>query len=170
MINSLLLLLTCVLALLTPALSQELRTNGLSFGEIRMDQAASEVEEAIGLPDLKGEKTEEAASGEILEEWHYGKLGLFLEMAQSGPEAPQRVYRISATEPSTWKWLDLVGIGTSRAELHQIFSKFPKDDFLEILRQEESVYAVLYKEAYVIVGFELRGGLVSEIFLGPGPE
>lgn len=170
MIKRTLLLCSCFLALLSPSLGQEIEAKGLTFGEISIEQAAKLVEKAIGPPDLKGEKIEEAASGEILEEWHYGSLGLFIEMAQLGLEAPQRVYRISATEPSTWKWLDLVGIGTSQAELHQIFSRIPEDDSIEIARQDENVYALFFTEPHMIVGFELRGGLVSEIFLGPGPE
>ena len=53
MINRILLLFSFVLALLGPAMGQELHSKGLSLGEIRIDQAATEVEKAIGLPDLK---------------------------------------------------------------------------------------------------------------------
>lgn len=174
------LIAVCALLLLSSlAIAQEGREEPwanpawITLGDIRLDMTQAEVLSILKKPARMGPKSFEGATGYKIQTWYYPRLGLELEMATEESQTPLTfLYRITAKAPCQWQAFNGIKIGSSINEARATAAQVRDSGEAESWDSpgEPTIIGMLWKHTHQVLSFNLRGGRVAEIFLGPGPE
>jgi hypothetical protein len=156
------------LSLALPSLAE--RKSPFAFGKLSLNQGSAKVLRALGPPAEKGEIEEEMATGEMVQRWSYPKLGLEIDMSQSEGSKGFTVYRIMAEAPCDMRGYRGVNIGAFAVEINALARELENSKDVEVSRSGDEGFGFLWTEEYQMLSLTLKGGKVSEIYLGPGPE
>lgn len=162
----------CVLCLLSllltgPALGQQ-ETGSTCIGPICLDMAEKAVVQHLGQPNTRSEIVMEGATGNYIQTWKFSD-GLEIELAGEKQDDPDRkVYRINVESPCRQTGRDGLAIGMNRDRALEILKSMTNEgaDF----EADDDYASVFWTEKWIVLGVGFENGVVSSIFLGPGPE
>ena len=127
-----------------------------------------EIVAKLGEPEHKGEVSAEPATGETLQAWSYESRGIKLEMSGLGEGEQVALYRAILRPPAKLEAIGGIHLGTEREEALAILKEVRGE--VGRFHEGESGASVLWEPTWVNLGIEFTDGIVSQIYLGPGPE
>lgn len=160
-------LLTVLLALacLLPSLADPPPFSAASekVGPLKLGMPGAQVQAAFGKPQSQGAWIDEAATGLQVQEWKYPARGVFVTVSRENASATPRVERFRVTRPSGHATSKGVKVGDTAAKVKAAYGKL-------VSAEESSGSALVVGSIYDGVIFTLKGGKVTEIFVGAAAE
>ena len=148
----------------TPLKAAEKSVTAEPLGKIALGQKADAVVKLLGKPESKGEDTLWAATGEWVQQWKLPALGLELGMASAKKGGGKTVSSITATGACKLSTARGISIGSPVAAVRKAYGK------LEEKQQSRPGETFVAGSVYGGIIFTLKGGKVSEIFIGAAAE
>jgi PBP1b-binding outer membrane lipoprotein LpoB len=138
-----------------------------ALGSLKTGLTAKEVLTLLKAPEKKGTIQEEEATGLFVQTWDYPTLGVSLQMASETKKGAQSINSLSLAAPSTYKTKRGIGIGGTLAALKSAYQNAMSKEDLDRTDPEGSYLA---GSVYGGLSFQLKGGQISEIFMGAMAE
>jgi hypothetical protein len=113
-------------------------------------------------PTSKGKEILEAATGLLVQDWNFPKLGLTLKMGRPTKKDPLKVESILAVAPCPYVTDKLVGIGDTAKSVKQAYSAS--------LSAESTPEILVVGSIYGGTMFSIKKGKVVQIFIGAAAE
>ena len=135
-----------------------------SLGELRLGQSKEGVTKVLGKPDIKGEDTNWAATGDWVQEWRYGKHGVTLDMSSEKKGGAKTVLNIHVKSPCAFATARGIRIGSTEAEVRKAYGNVQDKE------QSEPGRTFVAGSIYGGVIFTFTKGKVAEIFIGAAAE
>lgn len=129
---------------------------------IHLGDSATQVVKILKEPASKGKETEEAATGLIVQDWKFPKLGLTLKMGRASQKDPQKVESILAVAPCPYVTDKLIGIGDTAQAVKQAYSAS--------LSAESTPEVLVAGSIYGGTMFSIKKGKVVQVFIGAAAE
>lgn len=135
------------------------------FGDIRLTESYQEIYRKLGQPEHKPIMELWEADGMLHEDWDYKRKGLVLNMISEArkPEQTRNVFSITAKAPCTYKTTRGIGIGSSYAEVTQMYK-----GMIDESTTDQTMITV--GTVYGGILFSFKGDKVETIFLGAAAE
>jgi len=138
--------------------------SGERLGKITLGQKAEAVFQHLGKPDSKGKDTLWDATGEWVQEWRFPTHGLTLNMASGKKGGAKTVSSIIAAASCTLSTARGIKVGNSVANVRKAYG------VVEEKTESEPGKSFVAGSIYGGVIFTLKGGRVTQIFLGAAAE
>ena len=129
---------------------------------IHLGDTATQVVKLLKEPASKGKEIDEAATGLIVQDWKFPKLGLTLKMGRASKKEPQKIESILAVAPCPYVTDKLVGIGDTAQAVKQAYSAS--------LSAESTPEILVIGSIYGGTMFSIKKGKVVQIFFGAAAE
>jgi len=132
------------------------------LGQLALGKKPAEVVKLLGEPESKGKKQLQEATGTSVQDWNYPAKGLTITMEFAGKD--QSVSMIRASAACTLATARGIKIGSTEAAVKKAYGRERDKDSSK--DGESFVAGSLYDG----VVFTIKGGKVSEIFIGAAAE
>ena len=137
-----------------------------SFGQLRLNMSAAQIEALLGEPQAKSAFEESAATGEFTQEWAYPDAGLTLTMSAKSRHGALSLGHLHAKFPSTSLTARKIGIGSTWDAVNAAYGDVHDDAGLD--PADKSVFTA--GSVYGGVLFSFEAGKVASIFMGAAAE
>lgn len=135
-----------------------------ALGELASGLADKDVVAKLGEPKRKEGREEEAATGDIVDLWHYPEQGIVLTMRSQTMTGPQSISGITIKAPCPLQTKLGVGVGSTRADVVAGYGAFKDPEFPA--GPEQFIAGSVYGGTF----FDFTKDEVVSIFMGAGAE
>lgn len=135
-----------------------------AIGKLETGLADAEIVQLLGEPESKDGREEEAATGDIVDLWHYPTKGIVLTMSSKTMTSAQWVRGISVDPPCSLATKAGIAIGSTRAEVRAAYGPLEDPDFRG--EPERFIVGTLYGGLFL----DFADDAVTSMYLGDGAE
>ena len=135
-----------------------------SFGGLTLGMTPKQFTKRLPCTVKKDEPVLWDSIGEIIQEWNYADCGIKLQLSTSGPNKPQTIFSIKATNPSQLKTNRNIGIGSDFAQVIEAYSEFA--DYADNQAGETFIAGSTFGGLFI----RFVDNRVSGLFLGASAE
>lgn len=135
-----------------------------AMGALQTGLDDADVIRVLGEPERKDGREEEAATGDIVDLWHYPAKGIVLTMVSKTMTSPQSISGISIDPPCTLATRMGIAIGSTRDEVRDAYGTLEDPEVRGT--PERFIVGTLYGGLFL----EFEGDAVASMYLGAGAE
>ena len=137
---------------------------GERIGPLVPGMQEGEVLRLLGAPGSKSASVEEAATGNIVQNWVYKRKGIDIKMAKSEKNGKYSIESLSVKRPCSFTTARGIRIGST---LEEVKKAYPPDTWDREFCSDERIVA---GSIYGGLIFHIKNGMVVSLFLGAAAE
>lgn len=141
-----------------------------SAGPLKLGMAATQVKKALGQPESHTQPVFVPATGAYNKTWKYPKLGLELTLSGESASGKFELDTVVLRAPSSYKVAGGLQVGMPQAAADAWVKSLQGQGISAFGSDTPDTFGVLRESTYTVLSVECSGGVVKQIFLGPGPE
>lgn len=139
-------------------------------GPLKLGMSAAQVKKALGQPESHTQPAFVHATGAYDKTWNYPKLGLKLTLSGESANGKFDLGTVVLTAPSSFKVAGGLQVGMPQAKAAAYVKSLQKPGMSAYGGGSPENFGVLQESTYTVLSVECAGGVVKQIYLGPGPE